>query len=137
MEHAVDAEADHQGVCLGIEVDVARSVLGRLEKNGVDEANEGGVGDAVVRLEVVGLFVRRVEPDRVGQARAASELRSPGEAAELVLDLLACRHSQRNRLAAGESERVDAVDILRIGDGDAERLAVERIRDCRHLLQDA
>ena len=57
MQHAVHAEADEQCIFLRLEVDVGGPVLGGLKDHGVDEANEWGIGDAVVDLEVVGLLL--------------------------------------------------------------------------------
>ena len=52
VQHAVDAEPDDERVLLRLEVDVGGAVLGGLEEHGVDEADERGVGDAVVGLEI-------------------------------------------------------------------------------------
>ncbi len=56
-EHAVDPEADEQGVLLRFEVDIAGPVLGCLEDDRVDEPDDRPLGDAVLGREVVGLVV--------------------------------------------------------------------------------
>ena len=57
LQHAVDPEPDDERVLLRLEVDVAGPVLGRLEDHRVDEPDERRVGDPVVDLEVVAVFL--------------------------------------------------------------------------------
>ena len=59
VQHAVDAVAHDQLVLLRLDVDVGRAVLGRLEDHRVDEADERGIRDPVVGLEVVLAFLAR------------------------------------------------------------------------------
>ena len=60
VQDAVDPEPDEQAVLLGLEVDVARSVLGRLEHDRVDDPDDRPVRDAVLLLEVGDGIVRNV-----------------------------------------------------------------------------
>jgi hypothetical protein len=137
VEHAVDAEADDERVGLGLEVDVARAVLGRLEDDRVDQPHQRCVRDAVVDLEVVDLVLDHLELGRLAQPGAGAErLRRAGEPAQLVRDVLARRDAQRDRLAAGEPQRVDPVDVLRVGDRDAEGVVLEGIGNRVDLLED-
>ena len=138
VEHAVDAEADDERVRLRLEVDVARAVLGRFEDDRVDEPDERGVGDAVVDLEIVDLFlVDHLELGGFAQSRACAErLRRAREPPELVRDVFACRDAQDDRVPAREAQRVDAVDVLRVGDRHAEGVALEGERDGVDLLED-
>ena len=105
VEHAVDAEADDERVRLRLEVDVARAVLGRLEDDRVDEPDERGVGDAVVDLEIVDLFlVDHLELGGFAQSRACAErLRCPREPPELVRDVFAPCDAQHDRVLAREA----------------------------------
>ena len=138
MEHAVDPEADDERVGLRLEVDVARTVLCSLEDDRVDEAHERGVGDAVLDLEVVDLvLVDHLELDDVAESRSRPEgFGGPRQPSELVGDLLAGGHAQGDRLAAGEPQRIDAVDVLRVGDRHAERVALVGVRDRVDLFED-
>jgi hypothetical protein len=81
VQHAVDAEPDDERVLLRLEVDVAGPVLGRLEDDRVDEADERRVGDAVVDLEVVALLLFLLEgaaPRRRRRARRTPPRRGRG-----------------------------------------------------------
>ncbi len=140
MEYAVDAEANDEGVRLRLEVDVACAVLGRLEDDRVDEAHERSIGDAVLDLEIVQLIGvgDDLEVDDLfaeGRTGAPESLRGSREPAELGGDLFARRDAQRDRVAACEPQRVDPVDVLRIGDRDAERAVLERVGQRVDLLE--
>src|SRR3954449_8644658 len=106
VENAVDAEADDERVRLRLEVDVAGAVLGRFEDDRVDEPDERGVGDAVVDLEIVDLFlVDHLELGGLAQSRACAErLGRARESPELVRDVFACRHAEDDRVPAREAQ---------------------------------
>ena len=76
VQHAVDAVADDEVVLLRLEVDVAGSVLGRLEDDRVDEAHERRVRDAVVGLEVVRSSSSPATMPRAKVARSAPPRRA-------------------------------------------------------------
>jgi hypothetical protein len=89
MEHAVDPKADHEGVVLGIEVEVARSVLGGLEDDRVDETDERSVRDAVVGLEIPAFALVLVEVHLVlDEGCALPGLGRPDDSPQLELDVL-------------------------------------------------
>jgi len=93
VQDAVDAESHDERVLLGLEVDVGRAVLGGLEQDGVDEADERYVGDAVVGLEVGVLVDGDIDVVLVlGQRDAGAErLRVADELADGGEDVLARR----------------------------------------------
>ena len=133
VKHAVDASPHNERILLRLEVDVARPVGRGLHDDGVDEADEWGIGNAVFDLEIVLFFddlevvERRLRLDHLGLA---------GEAAELGEDLVAARDDELDRIPAGQPKLVDPVDVARIGDGDAEAtLVAARNRDRDDTLQ--
>ena len=104
VQHAVDPELHDERVLLRLEVDVGRSVFGRLEDHGVDEADERRVRDAVVDFEVVGSPLplrRRFFVD--GGARAEC-LGGAHEPADLALDVLPRRDADLERKARRQPE---------------------------------
>ena len=129
MEHAVDAEADDERVLLRLEVDVGGPVLGRLEDHGVDEPDERRIGDPVVDLEVVALFLL-LDLEVLLDRRARTErLRRANESADLGLDVLAPADADLDRIPRREPELVDRVHVRRIGNRDPERPVLERVRN--------
>src|SRR4029077_11743206 len=98
-----------------LEVGGAGAVLCRFEDDRVDEADERRVGDAVVDFEIVQLLlVDDFELDAVQSGAGAEGLRGPRQTAELAGDLLARGDAERDRMAAREAKRVDAVNVLRV-----------------------
>ena len=71
MEDAVDAEPDDEGVLLRIEMEVGGAVLGGLKDDRVDKADERGVGNAVIGLEVVRVLERILLVELVLDERSA------------------------------------------------------------------
>ena len=133
VEHAVDAHAHEQCVLLRLEVDVARAVGGGLHDDRVDEPDERCIGDAVVDLEVV---LRLVDDIELVEGRLGLEhLRSPRDLADLGEDVVAARNADLDRVAAGEPELVDAVDVARVGDRDPEPVALPRDGDRDDALE--
>ena len=137
VQHAVDAEADEQRVLLRLEVDVGGAVLGGLEDHRVDEPDERRVGDAVVDLEVVGLLLLVDQRELVLDSGAGAErLGGAGEPAELGEDVVARGDAELERVARREPQLVDPLDVAGIGDRDAQRAVLERVRDRDDALED-
>ena len=136
-EHAVDAEADDERVLLRLEVDVGGAVLGGLEDDRVDEADERRVGDAVLGLEVVGLLllVLEVVLGLLEHRAGAEGLGGARHPAQLGEDVLARRDAEVERVAGREPELVDAVQVAGVGDGDRSAPSVERVRDRDDALE--
>jgi hypothetical protein len=137
VEHAVDAEADYERVVLRLEVDVACTVLGRLEDDRVDEPYEWRIRDPVVGLEIVGILVHDLQLVRIAGGRSRAEgLRGAGESLELGGDVVVRGDVERDLVLARQTQLVDAVDVLGIGDRDAEHsVVVERKRDSHDPLE--
>ena len=129
MQDAVDPEPDDDAVFLRLEVDVAGPVLGGRQQDRVDHPDDRPVRDAVFLLEVgdlvvafeLLLFVERLDD---GLGRAVHPV-------ELDEDLVAGGDPDRELETGGEAELVDRVDVLRVGERDVERLAVQPVRE-RH-----
>ena len=132
VEHAVDADAHEQRVLLRLEVDVAGAVGGRLHHDRVDESHERRVGDAVVDLEVV---VVVDDLDVVERRLGLHRLALAGEALELRQDLLTVCDADLDGVPGREPQLVDAVDVLRVGDGDAQLVVGAGHRHGDHALQ--
>ena len=136
-EHAVDPEADDERVLLRLEVDVGGAVLGGLEDDRVDEADERRVGDAVLGLEVVGLllffleFVLGFLEDRAG----AEGLGGARQAAHLGEDVVGRCDGELELVAGREPQLVDAVDVVGVGDGDPKHAVLERERNRADTLE--
>ena len=117
VQDAVDAEADDERVVLRVEVDVAGAVLGGLEDDRVDQADERRVRDAVVGLEVVARPRLVLEVELVLDERGALPAsRGALDPAQLELDVLARRDADLERVARREAQLVDRLDVGRVGD---------------------
>ena len=113
------------------------AVLGRLEDDRVDEADERGVRDAVVGLEVVASSSSAANASRPPRARRARRrLGRADELADLGQDLVARRRRRARSVSrvASRSSSI-AVDVRRVGDRDAQDLALERVRDRDDALE--
>ena len=112
-EDAVDPEADDERILLRLEVDVGGAVLGGLEDDRVDEADERRVGDAVLGLEVVGLLLCFLEVvlGFLEHRSGAEGLGGARHAAQLGEDVLARRDAEIELVAGREPELVDAVEV--------------------------
>ncbi len=104
------------------------AVLGGLEDDRVDEPHERRVGDAVLGLEVVCLLLFLRER-RIVEGRACAEgLGCTDEPLDLDEDVLAGGDAELERVAGGEPQLVDPVDVARIGDRDLQVAVCERVR---------
>src|SRR5207249_219894 len=108
--------------------DVGGPVLGGLEDHGVDEADERRIGDAVVDLEVVGLllFLFDLELLRDGGA-GAERLGGTSQSTDLDEDVVTGRNADVERVARGQPELVDPLNVARIANGNLERPVLDRI----------
>ena len=134
VQHTVDAVADDQLVLLRLDMDVGRSVLGRLEDHRVDEAHERGIGDPVVGLEVV-LIVFVPDDDRSGTSSCSSP--RPRARAGAARSGRRCGPRRGTDVEARRKlQLVETAHVLRIRDRDLDRRAVARERDRAHALED-
>ncbi len=121
MQDAVNTEADDERIVLRLEVDVAGAILGRLKDDRVDEPDERRVRDPVVDLEIVCLLVDDLQLDDIAQPGAHAEgFRGSREAAELGDDVLLRGDAQLEWVAACQPKLVSPMDVLRVGDRNAE-----------------
>src|SRR5207249_11219782 len=89
--------------------------------------DERRLRDAVFDLEVVGLLLLE-QRLLLGERRAGAEgFRGAREAAKLGEDVLAGGDADLELVPARQAQLVERVRVGRIGDGDAEGLAVECI----------
>ena len=105
-------------------MDVGRAVLGGLEQDGVDEADERDVGDPDVVL-----FLGQRVPGAEGLG-GADELANGGE------DVLARGDAELDRMPGREPQLVDAVQVRGLGDGNEQGVAAERVRHGDDALED-
>ena len=136
-EDAVDAEADDERILLRLEVHVGGAVLGGLEDDRVDEADERRVRDAVLGLEVVGLLLRVLEVvlGFLEHRPGAEGLGGARHAAQLGEDVLTRCDPELELEAGREPELVDAVQVSGVGDGDAQHAARQLVRNRDDALQ--
>ena len=124
VEDAVDPVADDEIVLLRLDVDVARTVLGGFEDHRVDEADERCIGDAVVGLEVVEVFLLFLDATHLlGEGRVHRFSRAR-EAAQLGEDVAPRRDVELHRQARCKPHLVEPAHILRVRDRHLDRVAV-------------
>ena len=135
MQYAVDAEPDHESVVLGVEVEIAGAVFGRLEDDRVDQADERRVGHTVVGLEVVALAIVRLLQLVLDESRPLPGLRGADDAPELELDVLGGGDPDLERVPRGDAQLVDRLNVPRVRDGDVEPVVLELVRDGDRALE--
>jgi len=135
VQDAVDAEPDDERVVLGIEMEIAGPVFGCLEDDRVDQAHEGRVGNAVVRLQVVAVARFRLIQLILYESRALPGLGGADDALELELDVLGGRNPDLERVPSGDAQLIDRLDVRRVGDGDVEPVFFELVRDGDRALE--
>ena len=131
-QHAVDPDPDDERVLLRLEVDVAGAVGGGLHDDGVDEAHERSIRDAVVDLQVV-LLVDDLHV--VERGLRLHRLAPPRDPVELGEDLLAVGDDDVDGVPRGQPQLVDAVDVRRIRDRYAKSVVRARDGYRDHTLQ--
>jgi hypothetical protein len=105
-------------------VHVGGAVLRRLEEDRVDEADERDVGDAVLGLEIGEVFLLLCEELLLLDDRACAErLGGPRELANRDEDVLTRGDAELERVPRREPQLVDAVEIRRVGNRDAQVFA--------------
>ena len=104
-------------------MDIGGPVLGGLEDHGVDEPDERRIGNAVVDLEIVGLLLFLFEQLQLafgGGGSGAEGLGGASKATELDEDVVTGRHANLERIARGEPQLVDSLDVAGVAYGDLE-----------------
>ena len=81
------------------------------------------------------LGAAEVGVDLVDHRAGAERLRGARQPAQLGEDVLARGDAELERIAGREPELVEALDVPRLGDRDAQRAAVERERDRDDALE--
>ena len=109
-------------------MDVGGAVFGRLEDDRVDEPDERRVGEAVVGLEVGGLFLLEELLVLLGRRAVAESLGLADCALDVVEDLLARGDPELDRMPRRQPQLVDGADIRRVGDRDQQRAVLQRVR---------
>ncbi len=122
-------------VLLRLDVDVARAFLGCLEDDRVDEPDDRRIGDAVVGLEVVLVVDVLVGSGRGVDERRVLRLGRPREAAQLREHVVLGSDVELDLPAGRETQLVEALHVLRVGDRDLQGRVVRGERDRAHALQ--
>ena len=119
-------------------MDVGGAVLGSLKEDGVDEPDERNVGHAVLGLEV-GDVLFGLEREQilvlVDRRAGAERLGGADELADRAHDVLARGDAELERMAGGEPELVEAVQVRRVTHGNLEAAVLEGIRDRADSLE--
>ena len=123
--HPVDADADHEPVCLRLEMDVGGAVGESLRDHVVHEPDRGG---GVVQVEpLIRLLVRAP-----GIARERLDGADPGVvgAGDRLCQLVAVRDDDPRVGAQGEAEVVVGDDVRGVGDRDDQRSVLDSHGKC-------
>jgi hypothetical protein len=140
-QHAVDAVADAELLLVGLDVDVARALLDRVEEDGVDEADDRRALGLLLQLHEVDVVTIDGEIDLfLGELREHVVVVRGAAGVVGALDRgddPGLRgHDRLDVEAREELDVVDGVEVRRIGHGHDERRAGARERDDLVLLAD-
>ena len=122
-QHAVDPQTHEETIRLRQEMNVARTLLDRLEDQRVDELDERARGLVLRGLDI--LFVR--EPLVLGDEMTPGRLELALEVAELELDVLTRSDAEDDLAPRGDPQFVDRLHVGWIGDRYEQALAVKGI----------
>ena len=136
-EHAVDAEADAELLLVGLDVDVARPLLDRVQEDHVHEPHDRRVLARLLELEEVHVLLFAGEVDLL-LVEAGHHLVVRGAGVVVLLDgrddRRLARDDRLDVVAREELEVVDGVQVRRVGHRHDERVAGARDGDDAVLL---
>ena len=128
LQHAVDAVAQAQPLLQRLEMNIARAHPVRLEDHEIDQADDVGV----VHLAPGASSSLAFPDDQVVRAIADQAADHVGGAAVVALDrgmdFLGRRHDRIDLETQFLAQRVDRVEVERIGQRDAQMVALDRQR---------